>query len=199
MPVPSGDPEVLAVASRLVLGGGAGANLRRIDGSDTAGSDDSRKRCRRLSNSHGNAAVAELSPSMPSPATTSPRFVAAGCVDHSAWLQRGYQTCWTATLRKKKRSAAEASRPESLAGKGGAGVGHAARLRRSCAFAGEVHASDVVGLGVRPLIEASGRYREPRPFDAASRRRAFCTDGSAALAFANGRARTSTLAAWPRS
>ena len=51
-----------------------------------------------------------------------------------------------------------------------------------------------VGLGVRPLIEASGRYREPRPFDAANRRRAFCTDGSAALALANGRARTSTLA-----
>ena len=41
-----------------------------------------------------------------------------------------------------------------------------------------------------------GRWpsREARPFDAASRRRAFCTDGSAALAFASGRARTSTLA-----
>src|SRR5690349_15555065 len=46
----------------------------------------------------------------------------------------------------------------------------------------------------RPLTEADGCYREPRPFDAASRRRAFCTDGNAALAFANGRARTSTLA-----
>jgi hypothetical protein len=33
-----------------------------------------------------------------------------------------------------------------------------------------------------------------RPFEAASRRRAFCTDGSAALAFAGGRALTSTLA-----
>jgi hypothetical protein len=32
-----------------------------------------------------------------------------------------------------------------------------------------------------------------RPFDAASRRCAFCTDGSAALAFASVRARTSTL------
>ena len=42
--------------------------------------------------------------------------------------------------------------------------------------------------------EAAGRYRGARSFDAASRRRAFCTDGSAAFAFASGRARTSTLA-----
>jgi hypothetical protein len=42
--------------------------------------------------------------------------------------------------------------------------------------------------------DEGGPYRDPRPFDAASRRRAFGTDGSAALAFASGRARTSTLA-----
>ena len=104
-------------------------------------------------------------------ASDEPSIVAAGCVDHSARLQRGYQTCWTATLRKKKRSAAEASRPESLAGKGGPGVGDAARLRRSCAFAGEVHASDVcrawrsaADRGERALSRAApvGR-REPPP------------------------------------
>src|SRR6516164_11083773 len=47
---------------------------------------------------------------------------------------------------------------------------------------------------VRVSAEDGERYREARPFDAASRRRAFCTDGSAAFAFASGRARTSTLA-----
>jgi hypothetical protein len=47
IPVPRGNPEVSAVASTLVLGGGGGANLRRIDGCDTAGSDDRRERRQR--------------------------------------------------------------------------------------------------------------------------------------------------------
>ena len=36
----TGDPELSAVASRLVLGDGAGANIRRMDDSETAGSDE---------------------------------------------------------------------------------------------------------------------------------------------------------------
>ena len=50
------------------------------------------------------------------------------------------------------------------------------------------------GAGISPCCRDGLRYREEPPPDAASRRRAFCTDGSAALAFASGRARTSTLA-----
>ncbi len=48
--------------------------------------------------------------------------------------------------------------------------------------------------GLGRAAPMGSRYREAPPLDAESRRRAFCTDGSAAFAFASGRARTSTLA-----
>ena len=88
-------------------------------------SDDSRKRCRRLSNSHGNAGVAELSPSMPSPAT-SPRLLRPG----ASTIRRGYSvaTRRAGQPRCAKRRGRPPSLPSRIVGRErGAGVGDAAR------------------------------------------------------------------------
>jgi hypothetical protein len=108
--------------------------LARVQLTPVPATDESGKRCRRLSNSHGNAAMAELSPSMPSPAT-SPRLLR---VRRPAWLP----DMLAATLRKRRGRPPRPPVPNRSPGTG-AGVGDAARLRRSCAFAGEVHASDL--------------------------------------------------------
>src|SRR6516165_5191092 len=68
--------------------------LARVQLTPVPATDESGKRCRRLSNSHGNAAMAELSPSMPSPAT-SPRLLR---VRRPAWLP----DMLAATLRKRR-------------------------------------------------------------------------------------------------
>ena len=80
-----------------------------------------------------------------------------------------------------------------------AGCGDDSQVRFGAAAARKPPA-DKAGTGASPptlharCCRDGLRYREELPPDAASRRRAFCTDGSAALAFASGRARTSTLA-----
>lgn len=67
----TGDPELSAVASRLVLGDGAGANIRRMDDSETVGSDEihysepptpSTVPLRRRGQSRSNRLLAETSP-----------------------------------------------------------------------------------------------------------------------------------------
>ena len=101
--------------------------------------DDSRKRCRRLSNSHCIAGATELSPSMPSPAR-SPRSLRPGAWDldvATAWLPK----CWTATLRKRK---GRPRRPPSLtaADRGKrplSGLAFVRLMRRAGATASRVH------------------------------------------------------------
>ena len=101
--------------------------------------DDSRKRCRRLSNSHCIAGATELSPSMPSPAR-SPRLLRAGACDldvATAWLPK----CWTATPRKRK---GRPRRPPSLtaADRGKrplSGLAFVRLMRRAGATASRVH------------------------------------------------------------
>ena len=101
--------------------------------------EDSRKRCRRLSNSHCIAGATERSPSMPSPAR-SPRLLRPGAWDldvATAWLPR----CWTATLRKRK---GRPRRPPSLtaADRGKrplSGLAFVRLMRRAGATASRVH------------------------------------------------------------
>jgi hypothetical protein len=101
--------------------------------------DDSRKRYRRLSNSHCIAGATELSPSMPSLAR-SPRLLRPGAWDldvATAWLAK----CWTATLRKRK---GRPRRPPSLtaADRGKrplSGLAFVRLMRRAGATASRVH------------------------------------------------------------